>query len=220
MPTSKEGKGGVLLSSYLLKKIQSINLPTYANRKLLLSSYTINQQERIHLTGRVILEWKLIPATVSTTVFFASKTCVSCYIGPALTFRSWHLVGTQIHAEYINVSYTEYNDFMTHAALSAGWRSLAFLKSSMHSLAFSPNCHLHCVSASYSCPGSFSGYLYSFTGLGWSARHVAWAVLKQWCRQNYPGWTFEGARPPHVVSQRTPPAEEGVFPSTPRQGPK
>lgn len=69
-------------------------MPTWANQKLSLSSQMINQKERIRLTGRVIPEWKLILATVPTTTFFASKTCVSCYMGPGLTFRSRHLVGT------------------------------------------------------------------------------------------------------------------------------
>lgn len=67
---------------------------------------------------------------------------------------------------------------MQHCALNTCQHSLAFLKSSMQSLAFSPNCHLHCVFASYNSPGSFSGYLYSFTGFGRSARQVAWAVLE------------------------------------------
>lgn len=83
-----------------------------------------------------------------------------------------------INAAYINVSFTEYNGFMKHFALNPCQHSLAFLKSSMQSLAFSPNCHLHCVFASYNSPGSFSGYLYSFTGFGRSARQVAWAVLE------------------------------------------
>lgn len=52
-----------------------------------------------------------------------------------------------------------------------------FLKSRVQSLAFSPNCHLHCVSASYISPGSFSGYRYSLTALGSSDRQKAWAVL-------------------------------------------
>lgn len=41
-----------------------------------------------------------------------------------------------------------------------GWHCaghITFLKSRVHSLAFSPNCHLHWVSASYSSPGSCSG---------------------------------------------------------------
>ena len=83
-----------------------------------------------------------------------------------------------ISAAYINVSLTEYNGSMKHSAWNTCQQSLAFLKSSMQSLAFSPNCHLHCVFASYSSPGSFSGYLYSFTGFGRSARQVAWAVLE------------------------------------------
>ena len=67
---------------------------------------------------------------------------------------------------------------MQHCALNTCQHSLAFLKSSMQSLAFSPNCHLHCVFASYNSPGSFSGYLFSFTGFGRSARQLAWAVLE------------------------------------------
>lgn len=67
---------------------------------------------------------------------------------------------------------------MKHSAWNTCQQSLAFLKSSMQSLAFSPNCHLHCVFASYNSPGSFSGYLYSFMGFGRSARQVAWAVLE------------------------------------------
>ena len=58
-----------------------------------------------------------------------------------------------------------------------GMIMFTFLKSRVHSLAFSPNCHLHCVSASYSSPGSFSGYRYSLTALGSSDRHKAWAEL-------------------------------------------
>ena len=55
--------------------------------------------------------------------------------------------------------------------------NFTFLKSRVQSLAFSPNCHLHCVSASYNSPGNFSGYWYSLTALGSSERQKAWAVL-------------------------------------------
>lgn len=58
------------------------------------------------------------------------------------------------------------------------WVTSTFLKSSVQSLAFSPNCHLHCVSASYSSPGSCSGYRYSFTALGSSDKQSDWAELK------------------------------------------
>lgn len=58
------------------------------------------------------------------------------------------------------------------------WVTSTFLKSSVQSLAFSPNCHLHCVSASYSSPGSCSGYRYSFTDLGSSDKQSDWAELK------------------------------------------
>lgn len=54
---------------------------------------------------------------------------------------------------------------------------LTLTKSRLHSLALEPNCHLHCVSASYSCPGSCSGYLYWPICLGSSTRQDAWAVL-------------------------------------------
>lgn len=71
------------------------------------------------------------------------------------------------------------SDFIYKTIWNIDINSLAFLKSRVHSLAFSPNCHLHCVSASYSSPGSFSGYLYSCMALGSSDRQVAWAVLRQ-----------------------------------------
>lgn len=70
-------------------------------------------------------------------------------------------------------------DFIDKTIWNIDINGLAFLKSRVHSLAFSPNCHLHCVSASYSSPGSFSGYLYSCMALGSSERQVAWAVLRQ-----------------------------------------
>lgn len=54
---------------------------------------------------------------------------------------------------------------------------LTLTKSRLHSLALEPNCHLHCVSALYSCPGSCSGYLYWPICLGSSTRQDAWAVL-------------------------------------------
>lgn len=54
---------------------------------------------------------------------------------------------------------------------------LTLTKSRLQSLAFEPNCHLHCVSALYSCPGSCSGYLYCPICLGSSTRQDAWAVL-------------------------------------------
>lgn len=49
--------------------------------------------------------------------------------------------------------------YLMHPILLTASRSVCstFLKSRVQSLAFSPNCHLHCVSASYSSPGSFSG---------------------------------------------------------------
>lgn len=54
---------------------------------------------------------------------------------------------------------------------------LTLTKSRLHNLALDPNCHLHCVSASYNCPGSFSGYLYWPICLGSSTRQDAWVVL-------------------------------------------
>lgn len=68
--------------------------------------------------------------------------------------------------------------------IGMGWHNwvkinFTFLKSRVQSLAFSPNCHLHCVSASYSSPGNFSGYGYSLTALGSSDRHRAWAELEE-----------------------------------------
>lgn len=62
---------------------------------------------------------------------------------------------------------------------------LTLTKSRLHSLALEPNCHLHCVSALYSCPGSCSGYLYWPICLGSSTRQDAWAVLVNTANKSY-----------------------------------
>lgn len=109
-------------------------------------------------------------------------------------------------------------------------------KSRLHSLVLDPNCHLHCVSASYSCPGSCSGYLYCPICLGSSPRHDAWAVLGNKAQQQR---QWDGEPPLHggirayprkrlrycrlqVDQENTPlfPAKVGdmMFPSVLRQG--